>query len=57
MHNLYNVIQPMLEYIERKGIMGQDSSLAMQKSAAASRTSVELANCVDFARLGCILTY
>merc|ERR1711988_856554 len=42
--------QPMLEYIERKGIMGLDQSLAIQKSAAASRTTVELANCVDFAR-------
>ena len=40
----------MLEYIERKGIMGLDQSLAIQKSAAASRTTVELANCVDFAR-------
>merc|ERR1711874_419360 len=42
--------QPMLEYIERKGILGQDGSLAVQKSAAATRTGVELANCVDFAR-------
>ena len=40
----------MLEYIERKGILGQDGSLAVQKSAAATRTRVELANCVDFAR-------
>ena len=40
----------MLEYIERKGILGQDGSLAVQKSAAATRTGVELANCVDFAR-------
>ena len=44
------LVQPMLEYIERKGIMGLDQSLAIQKSAAASRTTVELANCVDFAR-------
>ena len=48
--NYILIIQPMLEYIERKGLMGEDSSLAIQKSAAASRTSVELANCVDFAR-------
>ena len=40
----------MLEYIERKGILGQDGSMAIQKSAAATRTTVELANCVDFAR-------
>ena len=40
----------MLLYIERKGILGQDGSLAVQKSAAATRTGVELANCVDFAR-------
>ena len=40
----------MLEYIERKGILGQDGSLAVQKCAAATRTRVELANCVDFAR-------
>merc|ERR550532_554222 len=33
----------MLEYIERKGIMGLDQSMAIQKSAAASRTSVEFA--------------
>merc|ERR1711918_70990 len=29
---------------------GLDQSMAIQKSAAASRTSVELAACVDFAR-------
>ena len=40
----------MLEYIERKGILGQDGSLVLQKNHAATRTSVELANCVDFAR-------
>merc|ERR1712156_1292400 len=35
--------QPMLEYIERKGILGQDGSLAIQKSAAATRTTVDFA--------------
>ena len=40
----------MLEYIERKGILCQDGSLVLQKNHAATRTSVELANCVDFAR-------
>ena len=50
MTGMLHVLQPMLEYIERKGILGQDGSLAIQKSAAATRTTVELANCVDFAR-------